>query len=323
MAYLIGTDEAGYGPNLGPLVISATVWEVPDGMPIEDLYRELAPVVASTPAAASRNKLNCIAIADSKILYQSGKGLRLLERGLYCALAALGHRPSGWRDLWNILAPRSIESYDALPWYAGYDARIPLDCDPKEIEPAAQLLAEGLARAAIRLTCIRCRPVFEHEFNTLLDAHDSKGSLLSHATLELVAGLLASLPNGPILVLCDKHGGRSRYTSLLSRFFPDGFIEVRAEGRQESVYRFGPPKRRVEFRFQAKAETHLPAALASMASKYLRELAMRALNSFWCNRVAGLAETAGYPEDALRFKAEIAITQRQLGIDDRALWRRK
>ncbi len=31
MPYLLGTDEAGYGPNLGPLVISASVWEVPDG----------------------------------------------------------------------------------------------------------------------------------------------------------------------------------------------------------------------------------------------------------------------------------------------------
>ncbi len=323
MAYLIGADEAGYGPNLGPLVISATVWEVPDGVPIEGLYRALDPVVASTPAEAARKGLGCIAIADSKVLYQSGKGLRLLERGLYCALAAMGQRPRGWCDLWNILAPHSVESYSALPWYAGYNVRVPLDCDPGEIEPSAQLLAEGLAHAGIRLASIQCRPVFEEEFNNLLDTHDSKGSLLSHATLELVAGLLASLPRGPILVLCDKHGGRSRYAALLSRFFPDSFVEVRSEGPQQSVYRCGPPKRRVEFRFQAKAESHLPAALASMASKYLRELAMRALNSFWCSRIAVLAQTAGYPEDAQRFKAEIATMQRQMGIDDRAIWRRK
>ena len=36
MPFLLGTDEAGYGPNLGPLVISASVWEVPDGG--DDLY---------------------------------------------------------------------------------------------------------------------------------------------------------------------------------------------------------------------------------------------------------------------------------------------
>ncbi len=30
MGILIGTDEAGYGPNFGPLVVAATAWDVPD-----------------------------------------------------------------------------------------------------------------------------------------------------------------------------------------------------------------------------------------------------------------------------------------------------
>src|SRR3954452_13849763 len=33
MGILIGMDEAGYGPHLGPLVIAATVWHVPDEPP--------------------------------------------------------------------------------------------------------------------------------------------------------------------------------------------------------------------------------------------------------------------------------------------------
>ena len=70
-----------------------------------------------------------------------------------------------------------------------------------------------------------------------------------------------------------------------------------------------------------KGETYLPAALASMASKYLRELAMRALNAFWCREVPNLKPTAGYPQDAKRFKAEIAEKQTELGVEDRILWR--
>ena len=90
-----------------------------------------------------------------------------------------------------------------------------------------------------------------------------------------------------------------------------------------SVYRFGPPERRVEIAFQAKGESHLPTALASMASKYLRELAMHAFNDFWRGHVADLRPTAGYPLDARRFKADIAAAQQALGIEDRILWRTK
>ena len=43
MPYLLGTDEAGYGPNLGPLVISASLWEVPEGVRGDDLYERCKP----------------------------------------------------------------------------------------------------------------------------------------------------------------------------------------------------------------------------------------------------------------------------------------
>jgi hypothetical protein len=70
-------------------------------------------------------------------------------------------------------------------------------------------------------------------------------------------------------------------------------------------------------------EVFLATALASMTAKYLRELAMRALNEFWCARVPGLRPTAGYPTDAPRFKQEIAAVQRELGVDDHLLWRNR
>ena len=34
---LVGIDEAGYGPNIGPLVIGASVWDLPASLDIDDL----------------------------------------------------------------------------------------------------------------------------------------------------------------------------------------------------------------------------------------------------------------------------------------------
>ncbi len=37
----LAPDEAGYGPDLGPLVVTATVWEVPDRLTHSQLYAAL------------------------------------------------------------------------------------------------------------------------------------------------------------------------------------------------------------------------------------------------------------------------------------------
>ncbi|MEE8451656.1 MAG: hypothetical protein V3R99_07060 [Thermoguttaceae bacterium] len=321
MQYLIGTDEAGYGPNLGPLLISATVWEVPDDIDGEQLYERLEGVIVASPAEVARQPSRLVAIADSKVLYKPRQGLRHLERGLWAALTVLDRRPNTWLDVWKSLAPDASGPMQSVPWYADYDTPVPLDADRAELESPGRALREGLAAAGVRLLAVRSRAVFPEEFNALIETYDNKATALSHTTLDLVAQVTRPLGPGRISIICDKHGGRNRYGPLLQTHFPDWLIEICGESRQRSVYRFGPPERRFDIRFQMKGETHLPAALASMASKYLRELAMRALNAFWCRELPDLKPTAGYPQDAKRFKAEIAEKQTELGIDDRILWR--
>ena len=327
MQYVIGTDEAGYGPNLGPLVVSATVWQVPDGVRAEDLYGRLAEVIVRRPKEVAQKPAARVAMADSKTLYKPGTGLRHLERGLWAALSLLGRRPKTWTDVWTAMAPASADGLQAIWWYAGYDTPAPLDADPAELEPLAAALGEGLAAAGIRLVELQSRAVFPERFNQLLRQHGSKSTALSHQTLDLVARVmepLAETPqHGSISIICDKHGGRNRYAQLLCEHFPDRLIEVYGEGRTRSIYRFGPPQHRVQFCFQTKAESYLPPALASMASKYLRELAMRAFNSYWCDRLPNLRPTAGYPQDARRFRNDIAVVQAALGIEDNLLWRTK
>ena len=151
-----------------------------------------------------------------------------------------------------------------------------------------------------------------------------RSEVLSKTTLGLVTQLINGLPERePVFVNCDKHGGRNKYSPLIQAEFPETLVEVHGESRPISIYRFGQDSGRVEMRFQAKGEGFLPAALASMTSKYLRELAMRAFNDFWCRRVDDLKPTAGYPVDARRFHTQIKPAQKRLAISDTALWRRK
>ena len=95
MAFLIGTDEAGYGPNLGPLVISATVWEVPDGarqrQPVSGGLRRSYAGGRAERQRTARQRPRGHGRLEGPL--HSGGGLRLLERGLWGAFALLGQRP--------------------------------------------------------------------------------------------------------------------------------------------------------------------------------------------------------------------------------------
>ncbi|MGI8982910.1 MAG: hypothetical protein ACR2FY_27130 [Pirellulaceae bacterium] len=319
MPYLIGTDEAGYGPSLGPLVVAASAWEVPPETPAESLYERLEKVVTAAVSADDGR----LPMADSKVLYKAGSGLAVLERSVLCALAVAGSPARKWRELWTAVVHRgeTCERFDSLPWHEEFDQELPVDSTVDLVTAALQFLEAGLAGAKVRLLALTATAVFPQEFNDLVAQTDSKGEALSLTTLRLVERVLNLLPAGNVQVTCDKHGGRDRYAALLQHIFPDSLLSVRCEGRDESTYRISYQGRQVAFHFLAKGERLLPTALASMLAKYLRELAMKPFNEFWQRHIPGLRPTAGYPEDALRFRGEIAATQKQLGISHDVLWR--
>lgn len=330
MGYLIGADEAGYGPNLGPLVISATVWEAPDDCDEAGLEARLTGAIdraaASTNGRSAANAASAtplLVIADSKALYKPAAGLKLLEQHFLAALSLWQRRPASWLDCWRLLAPDACEPLASAPWFDGFDEPLPWEADGAAIDRIAAAAAKALDDAGVRLACVRARVIFPDEFNDLVDRHGSKGEALSSETLRLLALVMESLDAGPVRAACDKHGGRNRYGRHLQQLFPDTLIENYGESREQSVYRFGRNGRRVEVCFRARGEALAPTALASMCSKYLRELAMRPFNSFWRRHVPDLRPTAGYPSDARRFKQAIAGAQAGLKIEDRCLWRER
>ncbi len=319
MPYLIGTDEAGYGPRLGPLVISAAVFWVDAWDDGADLYRRLKGVVSKEPPRRAAHRR--VAFADSKALYSPTTGLACLERGVLAALGLVRRCPADWLDIWRMLDPGAIERLATMPWHVDYDLQLPVAVEAGDLAQLVPALASGLEQAGVRLVTLASRAVFPDEFNRANDRWGNKSETLSKTTLGLLADVLADCQGEPVRVVCDKHGGRNFYGRLLQEQFPDPWIEVLRESAGESVYRWGSGDRRVEAIFRAGGEAFLPAALASMTSKYLRELAMRAFNEFWCGRVNGLRPTAGYPTDADRFRTAVGPTQQALGIDDHIMWR--
>ena len=326
MFLLVGTDEAGYGPNLGPLVISASVWAIdrdPADTKLDDrLYRALRRVVCAAAADAHRRR---VAWADSKALYSPDAGLAILERGVLAAMHLLGGCPADWRSLWQRLDPCAHDCLDALPWHISFNAPLPLAEEGLDLDALLPALSKGLAAAGVRLIGLRSRAVFPAQFNCLAEQHGNKAEVLSRVTLELIAEALAQpiAESGPIpvRVVCDRHGGRSRYAPLLQRQFCDYLVEIHREDPTESRYAWGPPEARIDVRFRVQGEDFLPVALASMVSKYLREAAMLAFNRFWCGQLPDLRPTAGYPGDAMRFKRQIEALQRTMGVEDHVLWR--
>jgi hypothetical protein len=319
MPWVIGIDEAGYGPNLGPFVMTAVALRVPDESP-DDLWQCLAAAVRRDSDPDDGRLL----IADSKVVFSQARGLRQLERAVLAA-----HRPddaSGCLVLERYVETSFASSHAALrrePWYHGTTA-LPVDVETEHAAEARAQFAVACRDAGVLCGLVRGVIVCTKEFNALTRAAGSKGAVLRHGLAELVRACWALDGDGPLTFFVDKHGGRNTYAGMLQDAVPEGMILAHREGMARSIYSVVGARREVRWTIQPRADAeHFPVALASMVSKYVREVLMSEFNRFWLERVPGLKPTAGYPGDSRRFYKAIHSTARQLGIADAALWRRK
>ena len=159
----------------------------------------------------------------------------------------------------------------------------------------------------------------------MLDRWGSKGAVLALALVELLQGFCRFAREADeIRVFIDKHGGRNTYAATLQPAFPEAVVLAVEEGNRRSVYHVQDQGRPVEITIEPRADLHhFCVALASMVSKYLRELLMLEFNGFWKNHLPDVEPTAGYPGDARRFWEAIRDTVARLGICEDAMWRRK
>lgn len=309
---LIGMDEAGYGPNLGPLVLASTVWEVPGDPQTVDLADLLRDVV-DTRSHARWTRLH---MADSKLVNVGKEGLRSLETTALALLHTNALTPATLQQLLSVVTGDPFVPTE--PWELA-DLVIPVAADPVQIHARSSELQSCLLRQQVALAAIRVTLVSPRKFNALLTEHGSKGVLLTHEAMQLLGRVWDVNDSLPTLFIGDKHGGRNRYDDDLREVVNDAFIMRLEESRQVSRYRV----QQTELRFQMQGEQHLPVAAASIVAKYIRELTMLQFNAFWQQHLPDLHPTKGYPVDARRYLQQIDPLRQQLNVDLSTLWRER
>jgi hypothetical protein len=316
MAWIIGLDEAGYGPNLGPLVMTAVGCRVPDTPHTPDLWQILCRAVRRHDDAADDR----ILVADSKLVYSTARGLAELERGV----AGVLPQPGTLHDLVEMVVPGVVPELRLECWYAG-TSPLPVEADKETCRTAALRFREECENQQVHFGIVRSVVVPPTAFNATVARWGSKGTVLGLAMGELLRRTCETdTADHDVSFYIDKHGGRNYYSALLQPAFDDGMVIAHLEGAEQSVYGVMGLTRAIRMTFEPRADmSHFCVAMASMVSKYLRELFMREFNQFWQQKVPGLKPTAGYPGDARRFWNEIAAVVRQMGLPEEALWRCK
>jgi hypothetical protein len=325
MALLVGIDEAGYGPHLGPLVVAAATLELPaaaDADPFisPDLWGHLADHIHNRPAGARARAVIC----DSKVAYSSGN-LATLERTVLGALAAGGVRPDSFATLLQTLVVSTEAGRDGAtePWHRPETMALPRAAAPEEIEGAAAAIAQGLAGIGGRVVGLRVSLASPSRLNRLMDDRNKAGALFALAA-DLLAEALARSTDGAIHITMDRHGGRRYYGDVLSGAFP--MIQVRPVEEKSEISRYLLHRNgsAAALTVREKCESwSLPTALASMTAKYVRELAMLELNAYFQERVPGLRATAGYGLDAWRFLNDVAAARTAAGVPDALILRNR
>ena len=315
MFQTIGLDEAGYGPNLGPLVIGATRWELPNDPHDCDMWALLGDVICDRYDRKSDRLL----IADSKHVYSPQRGVSRLELAVLSILRTMGIEPDTLRELWLQLAAPDCSAPDEEPWFVNHPIKLPVAASREAILAMTKRLQDSFAATGIFPRDIRLDLMLGQRFNKLIQ-DGGKGVCLSRATMNVLNAVWdANDDSIRTLVVGDKHGGRNRYADLLAEILDGRMLFTLEETDAKSRYRVGT----TSLIFRSKAEACLPVALASMCAKYVRELSMMAFNKFWQQHIDDLKPTKGYPQDARRFRKDIELTQKQLGISDDMLWRAK
>lgn len=345
MALVIaGIDEAGYGPTLGPLVVGMAAFRIAEWSSertVPNMWKMLESGVSREPGRGGRpDAKGRIAVADSKSLklansVQSTHPLVHLERGVLAFLNCHRIEPDPGDDAMTPDAPTDAAREScrtitddarlfsrlacALPrhdCYRGEATPLPIANSDHSLAIAGNILGRSLSAANTEIVALRCRVVSETDVNRAFREHGSKADANSAAFGDHIRHVwdrfAPTHEKDRLVIVCDRLGGRDSYAPMLAKQLQGAAVTVIEQTEEKSRYTVSTRERRADVAFMTGGESlHLPIALASMAAKFVRELAMMRFNRYWSRvhaeiRGDGLRPTAGYAQDARRWLADAA-----------------
>lgn len=324
MAILAGIDEAGYGPLLGPLVVSSAVFQLPDELLRANLWDILHKAVANQKKGLSGRLL----IMDSKKAYSRSSGIKHLKRTVHACLGAIEESNcqavTTCEQLVDRLCPHCAGRVKTYDWYGQLHTQALLaEQEEAEISIASGVLRRALADNRIRLLGIHSRCLDVEFYNQRVETVKNKSRVLFTELCTLVLEALQRAQDGEtVQVVVDRQGGRVNYQQELMRMLPGFELSVIRQDEKMSSYELSRNGKVMRIHFCIKADTkYLPVCLASMTSKYLREVLMESLNAFFCQMCDGLKPTAGYWQDGQRFVKDLQALIPGLSYDPKKLIR--
>ena len=340
---LIGIDEAGYGPKIGPLCHGYCALRCPDptGSEPPDVWKILKPSVMRHPAYEG-----AITVDDSKKIYSPATGLNLLRQGVAAFLECIGSSEPGvavigsetemLRAMYERILPAADrvlleeDAWGCLPAdvaisTADLEAQAATEGAEKQKTRAKKVrksrrrippLREALANTGINVVALGARALSARHYNTAMVTGNNKADVnWSVIAAQFTQMMQLAAPGENVYAVIDRQGGRKFYAGKIGALFPGAMPWVEVETQRKSVYKIEQDNRtvRVAFLVEADGET-LPVALASMAAKLARELCMLRLNAYFKKHLPELRPTAGYYGDANRFLRETKVVRETLGI---------
>ena len=248
MKYICGIDENGFGPVMGPLVVSATILN-------SKIKSSIFPE-----------------IRDSKLFFTSGikrSYEKIEEFAITVYFLLFSELPQ---------SPLDIINRFCLPIKCEKKENICLGNIPKKFlwakpEIAVEKYRNFIEIMKFKIEDLSCSVVCPYKFNRMIEKGNSKFVINLAEFCNLIKRSDKNME-----IFAGKIGGIKYYLKYLKYFFPDFRISRIVEDEKKSIYLLEKEKQSLKIGFYLDVEKiSFPSVISSIVGKYVREIFMESI----------------------------------------------